>query len=277
VELTDIGANLTHDSFDADRDAVIERALAAGVSRMVVTGADPVHSRRAIELAAARPGVLFATTGVHPHHAAEFDAATERALDELLARPGIVAAGECGLDYFRDFSPRPAQRDAFRAQVRLAIAHGLPLFLHQREAHDDFLAVLDEFGTDLPPAVVHCFTGRGGELDAYLERGYYVGITGWICDERRGRHLLEHVGRIPRGRLMLETDAPYLLPRDLSPRPRTRRNEPMWLPHIAAVVARARGEDAGDLAAHTHAAAGEFFRLPEYAAGSRAGAGRHGG
>lgn len=262
MPLIDIGANLTHDSFDRDRAAVIERARAVGVTRMIVTGADQDHSERAIELAAAWPDVLFATAGLHPHHARAFDAAAASALDALLRAPGVVAAGECGLDYFRDFSPRPAQRAAFHAQVALAVAHGMPLFLHQRDAHADFLAVLDEFGPRLPPAVVHCFTGTGAELTAYLERGMRIGVTGWICDERRGRRLLELVREIPAGRLMLETDSPYLLPRDLTPRPQTRRNEPMWLAHIAGVVARARGEDPAALATHTSATAERFFSLP---------------
>lgn len=261
MQMIDIGANLTHDSFDADRASVIERARSAGVVRMIVTGADVEHSRAAITLAAQWPEVLNATVGVHPHHASDFDAGTEATLDTLLASPGVVAAGECGLDYFRDFSPREAQRTVFAAQIRLAMAHGLPLFLHQRDAHDDFIAVLDEFKGELPPAVVHCFTGNANELEHYLERGFYIGVTGWICDERRGRHLLEVVPRIPAGRLMLETDAPYLLPRDLKPRPKTRRNEPMWLPHIAAVVARARNETPEALSAHTLAATRTFFRL----------------
>lgn len=263
--LVDIGANLTHDSFDSDREAVIDRARAAGITRMIVTGADIEHSRRAIELAQAAPGTLYATAGVHPHHAGDFDKALASQIDDLLNAPGIVAAGECGLDYFRDFSPRPAQRDAFHAQVALAIDHALPLFLHQRDAHADFLAVLDDFGDQLPRAVVHCFTGTAAELDDYLERGFHIGITGWICDERRGRHLYDIVGRIPAGRLMLETDAPYLLPRDLNPRPKTRRNEPMWLAHIAEVVARARGEEPEFLARHTTATAETFFALPKTA------------
>ena len=261
MDLIDIGANLTHDSFDADRAAVIERAREAGVSRMVVTGADVEHSRAAIDLAARWPGALSATAGVHPHHAGDFDAATEAELDHLLGQPGIVAAGECGLDYFRDFSPRDAQQRAFSVQIELGIRHGLPLFLHQRDAHEDLIAILDEFDGKLPATVVHCFTGGAEELDHYLERDFHIGITGWICDERRGRHLLDLVPRIPRGRLMLETDAPYLLPRDLQPRPNTRRNEPMWLPHIAGVVARARGESLADLAEHTTEAARTFFAL----------------
>ena len=262
MNLIDIGANLTHDSFDADRAEVIERALQAGVGHMVVTGADVEHSRAAIDLAARWPGVLSATVGVHPHHAGDFDSQTEAELDRLLDRPGVVAAGECGLDYFRDFSPRDAQRRAFVAQIELGIRHGRPLFLHQRDAHEDFVAILDDFAERLPPTVVHCFTGAAEELDHYLERGFYVGITGWICDERRGKHLLDLVARIPARRLMLETDAPYLLPRDLKPRPRTRRNEPMWLAHIAEVVAGARGETVERLAEHTTGAAREFFSLP---------------
>ncbi len=259
--LTDIGANLTHDSFDTDRTEVIQQALAAGVTRMIVTGADSTHSMAAANLAAQWPGMLYATAGVHPHHAGSFGDATTRTLETLLPRAEVVAAGECGLDYFRDFSPRPAQREVFHTQILLAIRHRLPLFLHQRDAHADFLAILDEFSSDLPHAVVHCFTGTGRELDAYLERGFFIGITGWICDERRGRHLLELVKEIPATRLMLETDAPYLLPRDLTPRPRTRRNEPMWLPHVAATVARARGEDIEALAEHTNAAASTLFGL----------------
>jgi len=262
MNLIDIGANLTHDSFDTDRVEVIGRAREAGVARMVVTGADVEHSRAAIDLAARWPGVLSATVGVHPHHAGDFDAHTEAELNLLLGRPGVVAAGECGLDYFRDFSPRDAQRRAFVAQIGLGIRHDLPLFLHQRDAHEDFIAILDEFAGRLPPTVVHCFTGMAEELEHYIERDFYVGITGWICDERRGRHLLDLVQRIPAGRLMLETDAPYLLPRDLKPRPKTRRNEPMWLAHIAEVVAEARGETLEQLAEHTTAAARSFFRLP---------------
>jgi TatD DNase family protein len=261
MELIDIGANLTHDSFDADREAVIARARAAGVIHMIVTGADVEHSRAALALAVQWPGVLSATVGVHPHHAAGFDEAIEAELDTLLSSPGVVAVGECGLDYFRDFSPREAQRKAFAAQIRLAIAHELPLFLHQRDAHADFIAALDEFKRHLPPTVVHCFTGEANELDDYLVRGFYIGVTGWICDERRGQQLLDVVPRIPAGRLMLETDAPYLLPRDLNPRPKTRRNEPVWLPHIAKVVARARGETPDMLSQHTCIATRKFFNL----------------
>ncbi|HUO18472.1 MAG TPA: TatD family hydrolase [Steroidobacteraceae bacterium] len=259
--LIDIGINLGHDSYDADRDAVLERARAAGVVQMMVTGATLAGSREAAVLARQHPGVLFATAGVHPHHAAELGAADMDELGALAAAPEVVAVGECGLDYFRDFSPRAAQRAAFHRQLELAARLGKPVFLHQREAHADFLAILREHGPR-HRGVAHCFTGGAAELEAYLELGLAIGITGWICDERRGAHLVPLVRAIPAGRLLLETDGPYLLPRDLTPRPATRRNEPAFLPHIAAVVARARGEPLASLAHSSTQAARALFGLP---------------
>ncbi|MBV6415694.1 MAG: 3'-5' ssDNA/RNA exonuclease TatD [Steroidobacteraceae bacterium] len=260
--LIDIGANLTHDSFDIDRDAVIARARAAGVVQMIVTGASVAGSAQAIGLARAQGGVLFATAGVHPHHAHELDDAALGALATLAASPEVVAVGECGLDYFRDFSPRDAQRRAFARQLELAARLGKPVFLHQRDAHDDFAAILREHRGALAGGVAHCFTADRVALECYLGLDLAIGITGWVCDERRGRHLLPLLKDIPRGRLMLETDAPYLLPRDLVPKPATRRNEPVHLPHIARVVAAARGEPLAALAAHTTQAARGLFGLP---------------
>jgi len=259
--LIDIGVNLGHDSYDADREAVLARAAAAGVVQMLVTGSSLAGSRHAIALAQQHPGRLFATAGVHPHHAAELTAERAAELAELARAPEVVAVGECGLDYFRDFSPREAQRQAFHRQLELARALGKPLFLHQRDSHADFLAILREHGRE-HTGVAHCFTGRREELHAYLELGLAIGITGWICDERRGAHLLPLVREIPDGRLLLETDAPYLLPRDLEPRPASRRNEPAYLPHIAAVVARARGEALESLACSSTQAARSLFGLP---------------
>lgn len=260
--MIDIGANLCHDSFDPDREAVIARAREAGVDRVVVTGSCADSSERALTLARAHAGRLFATVGLHPHHAADCTPELIARFRELAQAPDVVAIGEIGLDFFRDLAPRAQQETAFRAHLELAAKASMPVFLHQRDAHTHFLPIVREYLPALPAAVVHCFTGSAEELDACLEEDLYVGITGWICDERRGRHLLEIVDRIPAGRLMIETDAPYLLPRDLRPRPRTRRNEPAHLPHIAAVVAQARGETAAALDAHTTAAAETFFRLP---------------
>ena len=237
LSLVDIGVNLAHDSFDSDRAEVIARARAAGVERMIVTGSTLRSSEAAVGLAQEDPG-LFATVGVHPHHAEEVDGAHLPALAALASQPGVVAVGECGLDFFRDFSPRAAQEAAFRSQLELAMHTGLPVFLHQRDGHVRFLAILDECGSRLPAGVAHGFTGGPGELADYLDRGLHVGITGWICDERRGDALREAARFLPLDRVLIETDAPYLLPRDLEPRPRTRRNEPMYLPHVLRTLAR---------------------------------------
>lgn len=260
-ELIDIGANLTHSSFAADLEQVMERALAAGVTRQVVTGTDLASSRAAADLAAAHPRLLWSTAGVHPHHAASFAPALRAHLEELLALPRVVAVGECGLDYFRDLSPRPAQRAAFLAQLEIAARAGKPVFLHQRDAHEDFTAILAEHRAALKGGVAHCFTGGPAELEAYLGLDLSVGITGWVCDERRGGALRAAVPRIPRERLLLETDAPYLLPRDLAPPPKSRRNEPAYLPHIAATVAALRGESLASVAEASTQNAVRFFGL----------------
>ena len=260
--LIDIGINLTHDSYDSDRDTVIAHAREAGVTQMIVTGACGPSSRKALALARAHPRRLFATAGVHPHHAADLTPLLLAELAETARAPEVVAVGECGLDYCRNFSPHVAQHQAFHRQLELAARLGKPVFLHQRDAHADFMAILREHWPHLAGGVAHCFTAGGAELDAYLELGLAIGITGWICDERRGAHLLELVARIPADRLLLETDGPYLLPRDLAPKPTSRRNEPRYLPHIATVVARARGESLESLARSSSAATRRLFSLP---------------
>jgi TatD DNase family protein len=262
MQLIDIGANLTHDSFDPDRDAVIQRARDAGIVQMVVTGASRAHSPMALDLARGRPGELFATAGVHPHHAVEYTAECDAEMRALHAHPEVVAVGECGLDYFRDFSPRPAQRKAFERQLEIAAETGKPVFLHQRDAHGDFMAIMRGFEGRIGPSVVHCFTGTRDELFDYLDNDWHVGITGWLCDERRGLHLRELVKSIPADRLMIETDAPYLLPRTVRPAPSHRRNEPMYLAHIVEELARDRGEPVETTAAHATATTRAFFRLP---------------
>lgn len=259
MELVDIGANLTHEAFRSDLDAVLERATAAGVHRLVITGADETSSRKALVLARRHPERMRATAGVHPHAAKDAGERSVEILRGLAADPLIAAIGEAGLDFNRDFSPRDVQEHLFVKQLELAVETGLPVFAHERDAHERFAAILREVRSELAGIVVHCFTGTEAELDAYLELDCHIGVTGWICDERRGHHLQGFVGRIPADRLMLETDAPYLMPRDLEPRPRSRRNEPAHLPHILGTVARARGDNPEDLAAATTATARRFF------------------
>ena len=261
LDLVDIGANLSHDSFRQDLPEVLERARDAGVTQIIVTGASEVESRAAHDVAVAHPGVLFATAGVHPHLAREWTGDTAAVIRELAGSATVVAVGETGLDFHRDFSPRPVQERVFAAQLELACELGLPVFMHERDAHDRFAAILAEHRPRLGGAVIHCFTGDDAALERYLEMDLHVGITGWICDERRGTHLRELVRRIPSERLMLETDAPYLLPRDLAPRPKSRRNEPMYLVHIAQTVAACRGDEPSALAATTAATARRFFGI----------------
>ena len=260
-DLIDIGANLTHDSFDADRDGVLARATEAGVARIIVTGTSVTNSVQAAALCETRPGALFATAGVHPHHAADFDSHTAGALRSLLANPAFVAVGECGLDFFRDYSPRDAQRHAFAAQLELAAEVGKPVFLHERDAHAEFVAMLAPLRKSLTGAVAHCFTGGPKELAAYLELDLYVGVTGWVCDERRGAELRAAVPSIPLDRLLIETDAPYLLPRDLAPKPQSRRNEPRFLAHIIERIAALRNEPVDAVARATTANAERLFGL----------------
>lgn len=238
--LIDIAANLTHDSFDDDRETVFADAIAAGVGKFLIVGTDQVSSEQAIALCEQRPEDCRATVGLHPHHASDWSVALRNRYREWLSHPHCSAAGEMGLDYFRNFSPVADQKIAFAEQLKLAVDHQLPAYLHVREAFDDFYPMLKEVRGDLSQAIVHCFTGSREEMEAYVELDCGIGITGWVCDERRGEELQRIVPHIPADRLMIETDAPYLLPRTLKPKPKTRRNEPKYLPEVLRVVAQLR-------------------------------------
>lgn len=267
--MIDIGANLAHESFEADRDAVLARAWDAGLEAIIVTGSSLDSSATALELARRHPRRLFATAGLHPHHASDWTGEFAAQIRAWAQDPALVSLGECGLDYFRDLSPRPAQRSAFIAQIELAAELRMPVFLHQRDAHQDFLAILREYRPQLRAACVHCFTDTPAAAQDYLALDCHIGITGWICDERRGTHLLEVVQQIPADRLLVETDAPYLLPRNLprALRPRDgRRNEPAFLGQVIERIAQARDESPDALARTTAHNARQFFRLPAAAA-----------
>jgi TatD DNase family protein len=255
----DIGANLTHASFRDDLGDVVARARAAGVETIVVTGTTVADSLVACGIA--EKHALYATAGVHPHHARDCNDATIDSLKSISRHPRVVAIGECGLDFNRNYSPHPDQEKWFVAQAELALSLDMPLFLHSRDAHPRFSEILRTH--KIENGVAHCFTGEKEELHAYLDLGLHIGITGWICDERRGKHLLALVRDIPPERLLIETDAPYLTPRDMRPQPKARRNEPAFLPHVLKAVARALGRPAEAVAAETSANARRFFRLDE--------------
>jgi len=228
---------------------------------MIVPGSSLADSVAVLEHTAQQPAFLFPAVGVHPHLAKEWDEGSAARLQALAADPRVVAIGETGLDYHRNLSPRARQLHALETHIRIAEEIGLPLFLHQRSAHHDLIAALR--GSRVRNAVVHCFTDNRDALDDYLALDLYIGITGWICDERRGTHLEELVKIIPADRLLIETDAPYLVPRNLSParRPRDRRNEPAFLAHIAAHVARCRGVRTEEIARRTSDNARRLFGI----------------
>lgn len=260
--LIDIGFNFTNKAFRRDEEAVLTRAREAGVTRMIVTGTDIVHSEAALALVDRYPESLWATVGIHPHHAREFQSADLARLSALLRHPRAVAVGEAGLDYNRNYSPAHDQRHVFEAQLELATELRRPVFLHQRDAHEDFVSLLSRYRPALVGGVVHCFTDDAEALAAYLDLDLHIGITGWICDERRGLHLKDLVPSIPLDRLMIETDAPYLLPRNLADKPKDRRNEPMFLPQILSTIAHSRDEDPEQVALQIMETTERFFGLP---------------
>lgn len=265
MQLVDIGVNLTHPALAKDAPALLQRAYEARVTQLVLTGTSLPESEQALALCGELDDSrlrLFSTAGVHPHQASEWTADSGRQLADLLRQEPVRAVGECGLDFNRDFSPRPQQERALEEQLELAVQLGLPVFLHERDADQRMVQILRPYRDHLRAAVVHCFTGAKRALYAYLDMDLHIGITGWICDERRGTHLHPLVRDIPRGRLMLETDAPYLLPRTLRPRPKSGQNEPAYLPLVLKEVALHRDESEADLAEHTTACARAFFGLP---------------
>lgn len=260
--IIDIGVNLTNKAFADDIKETLDRAAVAGVIQMVITGTTVEGSREAAALALRSPGRLFSTVGIHPHHARDCDAAALTSLKALSAQAPVVAIGECGLDYNRNYSEPAQQRLAFESQLALAAELNLPVFLHERDAHEDFLAIVRNHRRHLRNAVVHCFTGSAAAANAYLEEDLHIGITGWICDERRGLPLRDLATHIPGNRLMIETDAPYLLPRNLPDRPKNGRNEPAFLAQVLTTLAECRGETADALARATTETARAFFGLP---------------
>ena len=260
--LIDIGANLTHESFAHDLPAVLQRARDNGVKAIIVTGADLESSEAAIALSKLHDG-LYATIGWHPHYAETFDAHAEKRLHQLYTVPQVKAIGEIGLDFYRNHSTPSSQEKVFETFLDVAAQTQLPVFTHEREAHQRVYEILRDRRDQLPKVVIHCFTGDRDALAAYLDLDLYIGITGWICDERRGTHLKDLVRYVPKDRLMLETDAPYLMPRNLHKTQihTKQRNEPCYLAHIARTVAQCRNCEVQTLARETYETSKEFFAL----------------
>lgn len=267
--LIDIGVNLTNSRFAKDCGEVLLRAQQSDVRGCILTGTSIKSSLDALELCRQYrqqwPGMLFSTAGVHPHEASCFDESTTKTLRQMIVDNSslIVAVGECGLDFNRNFSPPDAQRKAFAAQIELACEIGLPLFLHERDAHRAQIDILKYYANHWPKAVLHCFTGDRQTLYNYLDMGLSIGITGWICDQQRGADLRACVKDIPIDQLMVETDAPFLLPKTLDSPPKNKRNEPVFLPAVVAMLARCRQQDTAEIAAASYENAVNFFNLAE--------------
>ena len=233
----DCCVNLVHPAFDKDRIELLQKAMDLGLKGALLCSSDLESSCQSAVMARQLKEQLnihlFSTAGVHPHQASLWKNETKKALALLVEehKGTIRVLGEMGLDYERNYSPLRMQRKAFTAQLELAAELHIPVFLHQRNSHKDFLKILNSFAHQLPAMLVHCFTGSSYELKSYLDLDCYIGITGWFCDERRGAHLHSLITDIPRNRLIVETDAPYLIPRTLRKR-KQNRNEPSYLAHL---------------------------------------------
>lgn len=261
--LIDIGVNLTSDRFHGRHQEIIEQSLEANVAIQIVTGTSLSSSEAALKLCEQFPDQLRFTAGIHPHDASEFDNKTAGYLKDLMQSPYCVAAGETGLDFNRNFSTPQEQELAFEAQLELTIEHQKPLFMHERDAFERQHQILKSYRDNIADGVIHCFTGSQKALFGYLDLDLYIGITGWVCDERRGTELQALVHNIPADRLMIETDAPYLLPRNMDKKPKDRTNRPAYLPWVLKEMSQHTGLSELDLAHKTSDNARRFFRLPE--------------
>jgi len=264
-ELIDIGLNLSNFRFKDDMNDVLQRALSAGVSKCILTGTCLQSSEAVAKLCELHqdqfPNMLYCTAGIHPHDAKTFNATAINTLKKLAALPQTKAIGETGLDFNRNFSEPSDQEKAFEAQLELATELQMPIFMHERDAHKRQLEIIKHYRDHLTDGVIHCFTGNKEALFNYLDLDLHIGITGWVCDERRGEELQSIVKNIPSNRLMIETDSPYLLPRTIRPKPKKSRNEPAFLPWILQSVAEHHGDSIEQIAKSTNENTRKFFKL----------------
>ena len=259
--MIDIGVNLTNSRFEKDIEDVLSRADNAGIQHMLITGTDVDESKKALALCQQYPAIMSCTAGVHPHDADNVSANFISNLKALAHLPEVKAIGECGLDYNRNFSTPTNQKRIFIEQIKLAEELQLPLFLHQRDAFNEWFDILSPYFDRIPAMVSHCFTGNAQQLKHCLNAGMFIGITGWICDERRGQELRDIVSDIPLNRLMVETDAPYLTPRTIKPKPKSSRNEPSYLPYVIKEIASITGYTEKEISTHTAENANHVFNL----------------
>jgi TatD DNase family protein len=258
----DIGVNLTSPRFANDYDDVIARAKQVGIQHLLITGTSLANSLQAVELCQKQAQYLSCTVGIHPHDADNAASDYIEQLTQLAQHAVVKAIGECGLDFNRNFSTPENQQRVFAAQIELAVKLNKPLFLHQRDAFACWFELLQPYFGQIPAMVSHCFTGDKKQLSKCLDVGMYIGITGWLCDDRRGQLLQEIVQYIPLERLLIETDAPYLTPRTIKPKPKSSRNEPSYLPYIVATLADKTNYSAAEIISQTSINAQQVFAIP---------------
>jgi len=255
----DIACNFTHDSFKHNLDEVLNNAEHAGVDKFVLLCASLADIDPIKVIQNNTPEKFFISAGIHPHHATEILEINYDALLKKLKSINPNAIGETGLDYFRNISPPDIQKKSFGMHIEIAKELSLPLYLHQRDAHSDFIRIIKENISNFPRFVVHCFTGTQTELDEYLELGAYIGLTGWICDAKRNIDLRKSIKNIPIEKMMIETDSPYLIPKNLIVKPKKNINEPKYLPHIANEICELAGYELEELKLATSNNAIKFF------------------
>ena len=259
-EIADIACNFTSDRFDNDLDEVINQAIVNNITKFGLICSRLSDIDKLLEIYNRYSKDMFFTIGVHPHHANEINEEYLKKLKEVINNNNPHAIGETGLDFFRNLSTYEEQIFAFEEQIKIAIDTNKPLFLHQRDSHDDFIKILRKYSSDINKSVVHCFTGSKEQLNDYLELDCYIGVTGWICDAKRNVELRKTIKNIPLERLMIETDCPYLIPKNLEEKPKNNRNEPTYLNHIANEVATLMKKDINDIREKTYKTSLSFFQ-----------------
>ena len=257
-KLFDIGANLTHESFSSDLSTIINESISNNIEKISVTGCNVEDSLKALSIAEMYPNNLISTCGIHPHYADSFNDSSEIKIKEIASNSLVKAIGETGLDFNRNYSKKENQINSFLEHIKIANELNLPMFLHQRDSHKEFMTCLKDIYPETN-CVVHCFTGSEEELDAYLSLDFYIGITGWICDEKRGSHLKEFISKIPLDKLLIETDSPYLLPKNI--KIKERRNKPLFLKEVLSKLSSIRNEPVNDLSKAIYQNSLKFFNL----------------
>ena len=259
--LADCCFNITHESFSDDIDEIMQKAEDHKVQYFFAPASKESEILKLLNFCENYDEKIYCSVGIHPHHASELKPETITNLKTHLESKYVRAIGEVGLDYYRNFQSPEIQRKCFEAFAGLAIEQNYPLFLHHRDAFDDFYTIVKNIISEVPQSIVHCFTGSKNELKKFLDLGLYIGITGWICDPNRGQELREIVKYVPLDRMLIETDAPYLIPKDINSKPKNNRNEPMYLEHILSVISNLINQDKKVVAQHTTKNFKNLFRL----------------